>query len=199
MARYKLVRTPNPKNDGKIMPYHARNVAYGTVGLNEMCDRIADSSSFSSGVVKGVIQMIQDVIVNELRFGNNVELDGIGTFSLSLKCPPVMNKKEIRAESIDFKTVNFRPSSQLCGRLKALPLYKEPEEKGKESYSPEERRERMLDYFKKRERLTGNSYIWLNHCSRSCACRDLSRFCKEGLIKSYGRGPTIYYVKSDKR
>ena len=46
-------------------------------------------------------------------YGYNVELEGIGTFSVSLKSRPVMEKNEIRAESIHFKDVKFRSSKEL--------------------------------------------------------------------------------------
>ena len=41
------------------------------------------------------------MMVDFLMFGYNVELEGIGPFSVSLKSRPVMEKNEIRAESID--------------------------------------------------------------------------------------------------
>ena len=39
-----------------------------------------------------------------------VEIEGLGFFSTTLKCThPVMNKKEVRAESVKMSTVKFRP------------------------------------------------------------------------------------------
>lgn len=177
------------------MPYHARYVATSTVGMEYLCKMIAQGSTFSSGEVKGLVQALQDLIVRELTFGRNVNVEGIGTFSASLQCPPVMDKKAIRAESVSFRTVTFRPSADLCRKLRTMPLFREPEEKGKQSYSPEERRQRMLEYFERRRRLTGNIYMSLNDCSRACATRDLRKFYREKLIERYGRGPTVYYVK----
>lgn len=196
MAQYRLVRNPNPMKDGKEMPYHARYVAMETVGLDYLSRMIADRSSFSTGVVKGVVQLLQDLLVQELSFGNNVNLEGIGTFSAALQCPPVMDKKKIRAESISFRTVNYKPSTELCKRLRSMPLIREPEEKGKRSFTPDERRQRMLDYLEQKDRLTGNIYMSLNDCSRACATRDLQQFRKEKLIDLFGRGPTRYYVKA---
>jgi len=68
---------------------------------------MSQRSSFTTGDIKGVLQLLQDMIVSELQLGNNVELEGIGTFTASLQCPPVMDKKEIRAESIRFRTVRY--------------------------------------------------------------------------------------------
>ena len=52
------------------------------------------------------------MMVDFLMFGYNVELEGIGTFSVSLKSRPVMEKNEVRAESIHFKDVKFRSSKE---------------------------------------------------------------------------------------
>ncbi len=197
MARYKLVKTPNPNKDGKEMPYHARYAAYGTVNLDDLIGGSGGYVPFNSGVIKGVVQFLQEMIIRELKFGNNVELDGIGTFTVALQCPPVMNKKEIRAESIQFRTLLFRPSVKICDQLKTIPLYRLPEEKGNISFSLEERRERLTNRFTKQKRITGNDYVWMNHCSRASASRDLKLFCKEGLIERHGRGPTIYYVRKE--
>ena len=58
-------------------------------------------------------------------YGYNVELEGIGTFSVSLKSRPVMEKNEIRAESIHFKDVKFRSSKELRDRLKTMPVFRD--------------------------------------------------------------------------
>lgn len=194
MAQYKLVRNPNPKKDGREMPYHARNVATGTVGLEYLSEVIADSSSFQVGEVKGMVSMLQDFLVHELKHGKNVNIEGIGTFSIALQCPPVMDKKKIRAERVSFRTVNFKPSVDLCQKLQTMPLSRKPEEKEKQSYTPDERRQRMLEHFDRSTRLTGNMYMSLNNCSRACATRDLQQFRQENLIVSIGQGPTRYYL-----
>jgi len=198
MARYKLVRNPNPNKDGKIQPYHARFAAYGTIDVNKVASTIADRSTFSQGEVKGMLQMLEDLIVEQLKFGNNVNLDGIGTFSASLKCRPVMDKKEIRSESVQFRHVNYRPSVKLTNRLKGTHYYR-VEEEGveKKSFTREERKERLLAYFQNHKTITGVKYRSLNQCSRSLACADLRQFYKEGIIDRKGNGPLIRYLRKE--
>ena len=75
--------------------------------------------------MKGILQLFQDMMVDFLMFGYNVELEGIGTFSVSLKSRPVMEKNEIRAESIHFKDVKFRSSKELRDRLKTMPVFRD--------------------------------------------------------------------------
>lgn len=45
-----------------------------------------------------------------LADGWNVEMGNFGFFSTSLQCPPVKDKKEIRAASVQMKNINFRAS-----------------------------------------------------------------------------------------
>ncbi len=194
-ANYKLVRTPNPKGDGEITPYHARMVATGTIGMEEMMDFMASSSSFSSADVKGVLQLLQDMIVMNLQTGYNVHLEGIGTFSISLHCPPAMDKKKVRSEYVSFRSVNFRPSVKLNNRLRSMHFYRAEEDKGKKSFSPEECKNRLLLYLEKYNHITGSEYMGLNHCCRSKASSDLMKFRSEGIIQRKGRGPTTYYIK----
>ena len=69
-------------------------------------------------------------------FGYNVELEGIGTFSVSLKSRPVMEKNEIRAESIHFKDVKFRSSKELRDRLKTMPVFRDEYTVSDPAYPP---------------------------------------------------------------
>ena len=118
-ANYKLVRNPNPnpEESGKSLPLHPRLVSCGTIHTDEFISRAKSRSSFSPADMKGILQLFQDMMVDFLMFGYNVELEGIGTFSVSLKSRPVMEKNEIRAESIHFKDVKFRSSKELRDRL----------------------------------------------------------------------------------
>lgn len=62
-------------------------------------------------MVVGIMQAISNALGDWLAEGYNVELDELGFFSTTLKCTrPAMQKKDIRAESVRFETVKFRPS-----------------------------------------------------------------------------------------
>lgn len=195
-AEYKLVRNPNPKKDGSILPMHPRLVSCGTFSIEDMMSDMKGRSSFSSADIKGMLQLIQDMMFDYLLMGANVELDGIGTFSLSLKCRPVMDKKEIRSESIHFRTINFRPSVQLCNRLRYMPVYRAEEDKSDRIYDEEECRKRLLRYLDNNQHITRKRYMRLNNCSRSKACLQLQKFYKEGIISRHGQGPTTFYMRN---
>ena len=61
-------------------------------------------------MVVGIVQAITTTLGDWLAKGYTVEIEGLGFFSTTLKCThPVMNKKEVRAESVKMSTVKFRP------------------------------------------------------------------------------------------
>ena len=64
-------------------------------------------------MIVGIMQAISNALGDWLAEGYNVEFDELGYFSTTLKCTrPAMNKKDIRAESVRFETVKFRPSKE---------------------------------------------------------------------------------------
>jgi len=196
-ANYKLVRTPNSKKDGQSMPYHARFVSSGTLSLEEFIKVAEVRSSFSPADIKGVLQLLQDLMVDCLKFGYNIRLEGIGTFSLSIQCPAVMDKKKIRSESVHFRDVTFRSAVDLRKRLKGMPLFRAKEQKGKKTFSTDESRRRMLTYLDRYRFITRSTYMQLNHCCQTKAVNNLNQFCREGILVRHGRGPTTFYMQKE--
>ncbi|MDH6359275.1 HU family DNA-binding protein [Parabacteroides sp. PF5-9] len=194
-AEYKLVRNPNPHHDNRVLPLHARLVSGGTVSVDDIMRDLKARSSFSPADIKGMLQLLQDIMADYLMFGKNVELDGIGTFSVSLQCRPVMNKKEIRAESVHFRSINYRPSVKLCRRLETMPVFRADSSKQIRHYTLDECREHLLRYLNNHTFITRKTYMQLNARSKPQACMDLKQFLNEGIINRYGQGPTTFYMK----
>lgn len=193
-GKYKLVRMPDLNKDGEQLPLHARLVSNGTITLKDMIEDITSQSSFCSGDVKGLLDVIQNVMVRHLMMGYNVDLEGIGTFTVSLQCRPVMDKKELRSESVHFRSVNYRPSVKLCNKLRCMALYRADEDKNKRNFTLEESRQRMINYLNRHGFIVSRNYMGLNHCCRAKACRELKQFRREGIIKQNGYGPATFYV-----
>ncbi len=194
-ANYKLVRNPDPTRSGKTQPYHVRFVPNGTVSTDLLIKSILPRSSFSSADYKGMLQLIQDAIVENLLFGYNVKLEGIGTFTISLKCPPLMDKKKVRSEAVSFRDVKFRSSLKLRQRLTGMRVYR-AREVARKIFSLEECENRLMDYFENNFYITGRIYMTLNHCCKTKAAAHLKQFRQEGKIVRQGYGPTTFYTKA---
>ena len=192
-ANYKLVRNPDPKKSGETQPLHVRYVPNGTVSTDKLIKSILPRSSFSSADYKGMLQLIQDAIVENLMFGFDVELEGIGFFTVSLTTPPVMDKKKVRSEAVHFKDVKFRSSKKLRERLQVMPLFR-VKEAARTKFTIEECEIRLMQYLEDHLHITGRMYVALNHCCKTKAAKHLKQFCQEGKIVRLGYGPTTFYT-----
>lgn len=192
-AKYALYENPNPKGDGEKQPLHARIVPWGTVHTEEIAREIADSCGFSTSVTKGMLDALAHVISKYLRRGYTVEMNDLGSFSISLKCRPVWEKDEIRSWSVGFGNVHFRGSKKLKEQLKPIMLARDSEARAT-SYTPEQRKARFLKELEENESLTSARYMRLNVCNRTTATRDLGELIEERKIKRLGSGKAVLYV-----
>ncbi|MCD8137305.1 MAG: hypothetical protein LUH01_15685 [Parabacteroides gordonii] len=104
----------NPPRDGESKPkLHARAINLQTVGTDELAAMIEGMSTFTAADIKGAIKAISERLFFCLSNSQSVRLDGIGTFSVTLKCKPVETRKEIHAASISVKNVEFRAAPEL--------------------------------------------------------------------------------------
>lgn len=82
---------------------------------------IESMSTFTTADIKGAIKAISDRLYFCLSNSQSVHLEGIGTFSVTLKCKQqVENKKDIRSASIEFKNVEFRADPELKKRFRGV-------------------------------------------------------------------------------
>ena len=110
--QYDLYDTPDIQQTGDAQPLHPRVVFKGTVDQEEFLDRVHKFTGISRSLLAGAMQSFQNELRDLIANGWIVELGDIGYFSVSLKGPRVMKKKDVHAQSIELKNVNFRVSSQ---------------------------------------------------------------------------------------
>ena len=197
-ARYRMVRNPNPTGDKKKQALHPRVVPYGTLHTDEVIKEAESRSGMSGADIKVALRVLADVMVSRLDQGYNIELDGLGFFSVSLTSRPVMDKKEIRSESIHFKNVNFRCGKYLKSKLKTMHLERIPEGKG--VLPPfEERVRRLTEYLNTHHFITCSDYRDLTGCSKYRALEDLNKLINEGKLEKGGyRSTRVYSFPSSK-
>ena len=200
-AQYKLVRMPNPnKGEGEEaaekQPLHARLVSCGTMRTKELVERVSEGSSFTPAVLRGCLQALRDHMLYYLEMGYNVELEGFGTFSLSLHSKPVMDKKKIRAEGITVDGLNFRPCKELKRKLIYIKVERSERVESDPTYlSKEECERRVFTYLEKHSYLTQQIYISLCQSSRTKASQDLNRLVADGRLTCSHFGRNKLYKK----
>lgn len=186
----------NPPKDGETKPtLHARAINKHTMSTNELASLIADLSTFSSADIKGAIKAISERLFHCLSNSNSVHLDGIGTFSVTLKSKPVENKKDIRSASVSFKNVEFRAAPELKHRLKSARIERREGTGEKKVYNDDVRQKRIIWYIKTYGTINQTVAASINQCTRQKAKKDLEQLIEDNQIQKSWCGRRALYIR----
>ena len=185
MAKYLLQEMNDVRNTGKRAVY-PKVVINQTIGTEEFIDVLHDRlRTVDKGVLRGVIGGIADSLVSLLSKGNNVTLDEIGTFSMSLK---FLDDKptEIQEEDdqmlyrrVGVKDLNFKISPKLIRDLQMNTRFERmmagARELKKNLYTLEQRIENALAIIDEKGHITLGEYAKVNNLSRTTASKELAK------------------------
>ena len=185
MAKYLLQEMNDVRNTGKRAVY-PKVVINQTLGTEEFIDVLHDRlRTVDKGVLRGVISGIADSLVSLLSKGNNVTLDEIGTFSMSLK---FLDDKptEIQEEDdqmlyrrVGVKDLNFKISPKLIRDLQMNTRFERmmagARELKKNLYTLEQRIENALAIIDEKGHITLGEYAKVNNLSRTTASKELAK------------------------
>lgn len=198
-AKYLFYKNPHApaqgEDDGVL---HARVVDGEVLRFDQLCEIIASRSTFNRGEVKGIMILFKEELARALKEGDSVELDGVGTFSVTAKCPPVHSPKEIRAESIRFSKVVFRACKELKKEMDTMSFERATDYRKKVPYTAGQRQERILAYLSDQGGLSSSDCMRLNACSRYIAQLDLKALREAGRIIRLGGPRVALYVLAEK-
>lgn len=83
---------------------------------SQMAKRMARGSTFSVGEIGGVLADFPQCIFDELLNGNEVSLEGLGSFKLRISGKSQRDKKEVTSQGCRASVV-FEPAAELTSRL----------------------------------------------------------------------------------
>ena len=163
----------------------------------------------SESTTEAVLTDVVDMLADMLSMGYNVNLEGFGTFSLSLGFeddkPTEMQTDDdmMKYRKVGVKNVNFNSSPEFVKAVKMeTDCDLEREMSGvkvirKQLYSKEERIARALEVIEKNGVLTLGDYASINNLSRTAASMELKELTndKTSPIDSLGRGSHKVWVK----
>lgn len=189
-VEYGVFRGPTETGEGRL---HARLVTKKNISAEQLIKDIASKNAFSTGDVKGMLEAFRTEIAFHLYYGESVELEGIGTFSVALKSEQVTNEKELVPKKVHFGRVAFKASSKLTKRLKQMKFVRNTDGSRLNMYSPEKRRANLINYLQNFNTITARGYREVNRCSRHIAEKDIKIYLEEGLLKCLGNWKSPYY------
>lgn len=181
-VNYDFYKNPKLADKDEKTHLHARVVPKGTVSSDELAEEIHDRSTLSTADITATLVALADITAEKLRDGQRVYIKGIGYLQMTLQCPPVESESEIRAESVQFKSVAFRPDAQLKERLSTTHFVRQADKSHSKNYSTEEIDRLVARHFQQNETLTRNQFEALCGLTYSTAVRHLKRLREEGKI-----------------
>ena len=190
-AKYLFYKNPHSphQTEEEEGVLHARIVEGQVLRFDKLCEKIADRSTFNEGEVKGLMTCFKEELILALKEGNPVEIDGIGLFSVTAKCPPIRNPQEIRAESIHFSKVVFRACKELKKEMSSMTFERATDYRRKDAYTPEQRQERILRYLSNHREVSSSDCMGVNVWSR---------YLEQGRIVRLGGPKVAVYVLPEK-
>ena len=185
-VQYDFYKNPSPKDSKKRVRYHARVVPYGTVDTNKLAQRIHSRCTVTPADVKAVLSSLSDVVIEELKDGNRIHIEGLGYLQITLECPPIQSTKEIRAESIRFKSVAFRSEAELRKRLRIARFERAPRKNHSSGL--------LAGYFATHDHITRIGFQTLYGFTRTTANRRLKELRETGKIDYLGAARASIYI-----
>ena len=192
------------KGKGRVYPQVVINRLMTT---EDLVERMQNNTRLGSAVIHATLLSLGENIATLLDSGFSVKIDNFGTFSLSLGFADKKgNKLEDEDDKMNYrrvmvKNISFKPESDLIFKInKNIRLERHVPgvvKSESDSFTPEERRLRAIDFIDRHGQITLQEYANLNNISRSKASRELNKL--EGIegsgIRGYGNAPHKVWKK----
>ena len=192
------------KGKGRVYPQVVINRLMTT---EDLVERMQNNTRLGSAVIHAMLLSLGENIATLLDSGFSVKIDNFGTFSLSLGFADKKgNKLEDEGDKMKYrrvmvKNITFKPESDLIFKInKNIRLERHVPgvvKSESDSFTPEERRLRAIDFIERHGQITLQEYANLNKISRSKASRELNKL--EGIegsgIRGYGNAPHKVWKK----
>lgn len=185
-AEYDFYKNPIPKGSNRKPRLHARIVPSGTITTEMLSEEIHDACSLTTGDVEATINMLGKMIIRNLKQGKRIYIKGLGYFEMTLQCPPVKDPKEIRAESIQFKSLAFRPEVALKKELSTTRFVRAARKSHSKERSANKIDELLTQYFTKYEYITRQDFQQLCGFTKGTANRRINELIKAKKLKKEG-------------
>lgn len=197
-VNYDLYETPDLAKSGEEQPLHARVVLKGSYTAEEFVEQVTVFQHMPHAQVVGVIEAISKELCHLLLKGFSVELGDIGYFSLSLSVDKkVMDPKDLRSPSVSLKDINFRVNRQFKKDIESeieLQRYHSPF-RVKNPLDRERCLQRLEKFLEDHPCINRQDYAMLVGKTKIQALQDINAFIKDGVLKKYGSGRSVVYIK----
>lgn len=207
MANYYLQELPNLDKEGKrrVYPKLEINRTMNTEDIVDLMQKY--HMGFAPSVVTAVLEGVADTMREVLSMGYNVNLDALGSFSLSLqfeddKATEMTDADDkMRRRKVSVRDVNFKPNKQWLKEIKLKTDLERKMEGVKVIRKPEgtleERIAQALQVMEQKGFMTLYDYVAISNLTRSAASDELRKIVRipSSPITTLGTGSHKVWVK----
>lgn len=188
----------NPDKEGvTTSKLHAKVITNGVVTTRNLSESINQKCTLTVADVRAVLAALNTEMYNALSSGYSVHLEGIGRFSLSLKCAPDVNPEYVSAADIKVKGIRFTPDKELSEKFQTVQFEHETDD-SRHSGNMEQTEilTKMERYFSENQFMRRRDFEKMTGFNKSKALRTLKVFVADGVLKNVGTKELPMYIKN---
>ena len=171
-------------------------VSSRVVTTKEMADDINHASSVTQSDVAAVLQAVGQRIAEALLDGNRIEIDHVGTFSLTLTCGNKRKEDHITSKDISVSRIAFTPCAELWHAMRGATIVSGGPT-GNKKLSDEVIVKRLEEYFATNDSISRSTFERVCECSRHTALTKLKELTEQGILIAIGPKNQRQYVMSE--
>ena len=168
-------------------------VSSRVVTTKEMADDINHASSATQSDVAAVLQAVGQRIAEALLDGNRIEIDHVGTFSLTLTCGNKRKEDYITSKDISVSRISFTPCAELWHAMRGAQIVSGGPT-GNKHLTDATIEKRLEEYFATNDSLSRSTFERICECSRHTALTKLKELVKAGRLIAIGPKNQRQYI-----
>ena len=193
---YTLQLRPETGIDKKKRLVWARPVLTGTVDNSDIAQELSRSTTLTPTDVEAVLTGLGEKLMEHLRHGELVRLNGIGSFSVRIKSEQGADKKgHFRMEDLHVSGILFRPSKEFLSKVQDVDFNLTPGP-SVEMPSDEEISLKLDEHFARIPTITSTDIMQMFGISRHRSLNIIAKLVERGTLVRNGRGSSTHYVKA---
>ena len=188
----------NPEKEGVTSSrLHAKVITTGIVDTKNLGESINRKCSFTASDVWGVLTALRTEFYDAFSEGYSIHLEGIGYFSLSLKCEPDVDPKHVSSKDVKVKGIRFVPEKELLEMLKKVQFEHDTDDSRHSSNMEQQEIMAKIDrFFADNQFLRRIDFEKLTGFNKSKALRTLKELVKDGALRNVGTKNMPMYIKN---
>ncbi|MGL4852965.1 MAG: DNA-binding protein [Phocaeicola sp.] len=182
--------TPTPSEEKQ---YHPRAVSKPTLESDEILKQINHRCSLTDSDVVACLTELSHTLVQGLKEGRSVHLEGVGYFSIKLESTTPSTTTHTRSEHVKVKGIAFKPEKGVMKQLSTASLERASLKKHSASLSNAEIDAAIEQHFAKSPTLTRRQLEGMCQLNKGMALKHVNRLVEEGrLVNLTNRHQAVY-------